>query len=89
MPRAAAVFNLQRAMLLVDALHSSDLGMLRLATEDALHQVRKREGENAPRARARNPALFLSTFLSLADAHAAARRTSRRARARRTRTSSR
>lgn len=37
-PRADAVFNIQRTALLIDALHRNDLSMLRYATEDALHQ---------------------------------------------------
>jgi len=42
-PRADAVFNLGSAALLVNALASGNLGMLRRATEDRLHQpVRSR-----------------------------------------------
>ena len=42
-PRADAIFNVGRAALLVNALASGNLGMLRRATEDRLHQpVRSR-----------------------------------------------
>ena len=49
-PRADAIFNVGRAALLVNALASGNLGMLRRATEDRLHQpVRSRlyRGMNA------------------------------------------
>lgn len=36
--RSEAVFNIQRTALLVDALHRGDLTLLRVATDDMLHQ---------------------------------------------------
>lgn len=42
-PREDAVFNIQRTALMVDALHRSDLSLLALATEDALHQPQRGE----------------------------------------------
>ena len=40
-PRTAAVFNIQRTALLVDALHRGDLSILKYATEDFLHQPQR------------------------------------------------
>ena len=40
-PRADAVFNIQRTALLIDALHHGDLSMLKYATEDMLHQPQR------------------------------------------------
>lgn len=37
-PRSAAIFNLSRAALLVNALNTGDFALLRVATQDALHQ---------------------------------------------------
>lgn len=37
-PREQAVFNIQRTALLVDCLHRGDLSLLKIATEDVLHQ---------------------------------------------------
>ncbi len=38
-PRADAVYNISRTSLLVHALHTSNFELLRIATQDALHQV--------------------------------------------------
>jgi len=37
-PREQAVFNIQRTALLIDCLHRGDLSLLKIATEDVLHQ---------------------------------------------------
>jgi len=42
-PRADAVFNIQRTALMIDALHRGEVFMLGLGCEDALHQPKRGE----------------------------------------------